>query len=422
VPTPSHTRAIAVAAAVATCLAGLDLAVVSTAMPTVVGQLGGIDLYAWTFTAYLISSTASVLVYGRLADLYGRKRMFLVATGMFLLGSVLCGLSQSMPQLIAFRFVQGLGAGGVYPITLTIIGDAFPLDARARLMGLLAAIWGISALIGPAIGGFLAEQISWRWAFLVNLPLSVLAMVLIARFVQEQVAPRGGRLIPLELLNQRTISVGSINRLLVGIVLFGQTSFVPPLLQGVLGASPTQAGLALAATSIGWPLASHASGRLLLRWGYRGVGLVGSVCLVVGFGALLLIRPDTSLWLATLIQMVIGAGFGFVSPVTLLAMQNAVGWEQRGVVTGVSQFATNVGGTIGVAIAGALFSAGLRLDFTELLSPARRAALDAPQLEQLRTALSQALDPVYWLFVLAAVLATLVMTLQPPGPRASEVT
>jgi MFS family permease len=391
-------------------------------MPTVVGQLGGIELYAWTFSAYLLSSTASVLVYGRLADLYGRKRMFLVATGTFLVGSALCGLAQSTPQLIAFRFIQGLGAGGVYPIVLTIIGDAFPLDARAQLVGVLAAIWGVSALVGPAIGGFLAEQVSWRWAFYVNLPLSILAMVLVARSVHETVSARGDKpLLPLELFKVRTITVGSLNRVLVGVVLVGQTSFVPPLLQGVLGGTPTQAGLALAATSIGWPVASHLSGRLLLPWGYRGVGLLGSALLVIGFGALLLVRPDTSLLMAGLIQVVIGAGFGFVMPVTLLSMQNSVAWQQRGIVTGLNQFASNVGGTFGVAAAGALFSSRLQLDVTDLLAPDHRAALGAVQLDRLSTALAQALEPVYWAFVITSVLAMAAMTLQPSGPVASEV-
>jgi MFS family permease len=410
-----------VAAAVATCLAGLDLAVVSTAMPTVVGQLGGVDLYAWTFSAYLVSSTASVLVYGRLADLYGRKRMFFIATGTFLIGSALCGVAQSMPQLIAFRFIQGLGAGGVYPIVLTIIGDAFPLEARARLMGVLAAIWGISALIGPAIGGFLAEQVSWRWAFYVNLPLSLLAMVLVARAVQEQLGKRDDPFLPLDLLKVRAIGVGALNRALVGVVLFGQTAFVPPLLQGVLGGSPSQAGLALAATSVGWPLASHMSGRWLMRLGYRGVGVLGSILLTIGFGSLLLVRSDTSLAVAALIQVVIGAGFGFVSPVTLLSMQNAVAWQQRGIVTGLSQFASNIGGTLGVAAAGALFTAGLHLDVGSLLAPDRRAALQPEQVEVLRSVLAQALEPVYWTFLVVCVLALGAMLLQPSGPEASEV-
>jgi MFS family permease len=398
------------------------MAVVSTAMPTVIGQLGGLELYAWTFTAYLLSSTATVLVYGRLADVYGRKRMFLVATGIFLVGSALCGLAQTMPQLIAFRFIQGLGAGGVYPITLTIIGDAFPLSARARLMGLLAAIWGISSLVGPAIGGFLAEQVSWRWVFYVNLPLSLLAMALIARFLHERLQPAHGSLLPLELFEQRIITVGVANRLLVGVVLFGQLSFVPPLLQGVIGATPTQAGLALAATSVGWSLASNLSGRLLLGWGYRRVGLLGSALLVLGWWALLVVRPETNLLVVSLIQATIGAGFGITSPVTLLSMQNAVAWNQRGVVTSLNQFATNVGGTVGVAIAGALFSAGLRLDVTDLLAVDRRAALAVPQLQQLSTALAQALEPVYWLFIAVSVLALAALAFLPGGPVASETT
>jgi MFS family permease len=390
-------------------------------MPTVVSQLGGVDLYAWTFTAYLLSSTASVLVYGRLADVYGRRRMFLVATGTFMLGSALCGIAQSMPQLILFRFVQGLGAGGMYPIVLTIVGDTFPLEPRARLMGVLSAIWGVSAVVGPVIGGFLTEQLSWRWAFYVNVPLSLLAMFLVARSVREQVAESVGPLVPLGLLKVRTIAVGTLNRALVGVVLLGQTAFVPPLLQGVLGGTPTQAGLALGATSIGWPVASYLSGRLLLAWGYRGVGLCGSLLLVIGFGALLLVHAETSLYVAALIQLVIGAGFGFVMSVTLLSMQNAVDWQQRGIVTGLSQFATNVGGTVGVAGAGALFTAALHVDVSALLAPTLRAALLPDQLANLSAALEAALEPVYWAFVVTCLLALAVMALQPRGPSASEM-
>jgi predicted MFS family arabinose efflux permease len=256
--------------------------------------------------------------------------------------------------------------------------------------------------------------------FYVNLPLSLLAMALIARFLHERLQPAHGSLLPLELFGQRIISVGVANRLLVGIVLFGQVSFVPPLLQGVIGASPTQAGLALAATSVGWSLASNLSGRLLIGWGYRYVGLLGSVLLVLGFGLLLLVRPDTNLLVVSVVQAIIGAGVGITSPVTLLSMQNAVAWNQRGVVTSLNQFATNVGGTVGVAVAGAVFSAGLRLDVTDLLAPDRRAVLATAQLEQLRTALAQALEPVYWIFIAASVLALAVMTLLPSGPVASE--
>ena len=426
----------------ATCLAVLDLAVVSTAMPTVVTQLGGLELYAWTFSAYLLSSTVAVPIYGKLADLYGRKPTFLVATGIFLVGSALCGLAQSMPQLIAFRLLQGLGGGGVYPITLTIVGDVFDLRDRARLLGILAAIWGISAVVGPAVGGFLTEQLSWRWAFLLQLPLALLAMLCIARFFHERlqqtsrhfdvlgavllaaatatlllsVQTPGGLvaspvwvaltvafvlherraadpLIPLRLFQVRLVAVGSLACLLVGVVLFGQESFAPPLLQGVLGASPTVAGLTLSCMSIGWPIAANICGRMIVRWGYRSTGLLGGALLVVGFVALRQVDAHTSLAVAALIQVILGAGFGFVSPVSLLSMQNAVDWTERGVATGLNQFATNLGGALGVAAAGALFADSLR----------QGAVLEA------------ALAPVFWLFLLTSIVSLAVLALLPRG-------
>src|SRR5918911_878520 len=180
-PTPASSRTtqgIALGAAVATFLSGLDNAVVATAAPTVVGDLGGLNRYAWVFTAYLLSSTASVPLYGKLADLYGRKRVFLAATSTFVLGSALCGLAPSMDALIGFRFVQGLGAGGLYPLTLVIIGDVFPLQQRARLLGLFSALWGVADVLGPGVGGLLTEQVSWRWVFYLNLPLGIASMAL----------------------------------------------------------------------------------------------------------------------------------------------------------------------------------------------------------------------------------------------------
>src|SRR5438105_7036942 len=180
-------RLITVALFVATFLVSLDASVVSTAMPTVIGQIGGIQLYAWVFSAYLLSSTVSMPIYGKLADLFGRKPVLLSGTALFLGGSMLCGQSQTMEQLIAFRLLQGLGAGGMLPITQTILGDIFPLEQRARITGLFSTVWGVSGLLGPAVGGFLTEHVSWRWVFYVNFPLCVLSMLLIWSFLHERV-------------------------------------------------------------------------------------------------------------------------------------------------------------------------------------------------------------------------------------------
>src|SRR5919199_3750644 len=181
----SERRLITLALFVATFLVSLDASVVATAMPTVIGQIGGIHLYAWVFSAYLLTSTVTVPIYGKLADLYGRKPVFLASTAIFLVGSMLCGQAQTMEQLIAFRLVQGVGAGGVLPMNQTILGDIYPLDQRARITGLFSTIWGVAALLGPAIGGFLTEHVSWRWVFYVNFPLCVIAIGLVSSFLHE---------------------------------------------------------------------------------------------------------------------------------------------------------------------------------------------------------------------------------------------
>src|SRR5438105_11147787 len=187
----SERRLITLALFVATFLVALDTSVIATAMPTVIGQIGGIQLYAWVFSAYLLTSTVSVPIYGKLADLYGRKPVYLAATSIFLVSSMLCGQSQTMEQLIAFRLLQGFGAAGMLPITQTILGDIFPLEQRARITGLFSSVWGVSGLLGPAIGGFLTEHVSWRWVFYVNFPLCVLSIVLIWKFLHERIQRRG---------------------------------------------------------------------------------------------------------------------------------------------------------------------------------------------------------------------------------------
>jgi EmrB/QacA subfamily drug resistance transporter len=470
----SERRMVTVALFVSTFLVALDTSVVSTAMPTVIGQIGGIQLYAWVFSAYLLTSTVTVPIYGKLADLYGRKPVFLAAIIIFLIGSMLCGQAQTMEELIAFRLLQGLGAGGVLPINQTILGDIYPLEQRARITGVFSTIWGVSGLLGPAIGGFLTEHVSWRWVFYVNFPLCILAIVLLAKFFHEHLERHSHRidvlgalslsgavalflvglqasgnvelqflfyagaailvpifvwqerrapepLVPLWLFGRRAIGVSTLGGLLMGFVLYGESTFVPPYIQGVMGATPTISGFVLAGSSIGWPIASTIGGRLLLRSGFRGPCLIGGVVLTVGFVLLMLMQPDSSLWLPTAIQFVLGVGFGFYTVATILAAQTAVGWEHRGVVTSATQFARNIGGTVGVSIAGALFAAGLMnalggVNPNDLLAPEARAALSSTELSALQEVLAASLKNVYMLFAIVAAAATVVGLWLPGGP------
>ncbi|HET6316502.1 MAG TPA: MDR family MFS transporter, partial [Chloroflexota bacterium] len=458
----SERRLVTLALFVATFLVALDTSVVSTAMPTVIGQIGGIHLYAWVFSAYLLTSTITVPICGKLADLYGRKPVFLTSVVIFLIGSMACGQSQTMEQLIAFRLLQGLGAGGVLPINQTILGDVYPLEQRARITGLFSTIWGVSGLLGPAIGGFLTEHVSWRWVFYVNFPLCILSIVLLSAFFHERLQRRRHSidvlgaatlsasvtmllvglqasdnpglqialyalaaalvpvfvwqerrapepLVPLWLFGRRAIGVSTLGGLLMGFALYGQSTFVPPYVQGVMGASPTISGFVLAGSSIGWPIASTIGGRLLLRTGFRVPCLIGGVVLTVGFVMLLFVAPDSGLWLPLVIQCVLGFGFGFYTVATVLAAQSAVGWEHRGVVTSASQFSRSIGGTVGVSIAGALFTAGLTtavgagFNPNDLLSPDVRATLSATDLGFLQAVLAGALKNVYVLFVAVGV-------------------
>ena len=468
----SGRRLVTIALFVSTFLVSLDTSVIATAMPTVIGQIGGIQLYAWVFSAYLLTSTVSVPIYGKLADLYGRKPVFLVATTIFLVSSMLCGQSQSMEQLIVFRLLQGVGAGGMLPITQTVLGDLYSLEERARITGLFSSVWGISGLLGPAIGGFLTEHASWRWAFYVNSPLCILSILLIGRFLHERIEHKRHRidylgaiilsaavvallvglqnqtlelylvaavlvpvfvwqerratepLVPLYLFGQRIIGVSTLGAVFTGWLLFSQTTFLPPFVQGVLGATPTIAGFVMAGSSIGWPLASWVGGRLVLRWGFRASCMLGAVVLATGYALLWRMPPDAPLWYPTLTQFITGAGFGFASLVFILAAQNAVGWQQRGVVTGANQFARSIGGTIGVSIAGAIFSSGVAaaaaagagVSANDLLSPTVRAALPVAQLQLLEGALVGALHSVYLLLIGIALATLVVAALLPGGP------
>jgi EmrB/QacA subfamily drug resistance transporter len=471
----SERRLITVALFVATFLVSLDASVVATAMPTVIGQIGGIQLYAWVFSAYLLTSTVTVPIYGKLADLYGRKPVFLVSIALFMVGSMLCGQSQSMEQLIAFRLVQGVGAGGVLPINQTILGDVYPLEERARITGVFSTIWGVSGLLGPAIGGFLTEHVSWRWVFYVNFPLCVLSMLLIWKFLHERIEHRGHRidylgavalsacvaslllglqetddpqlaivlyvlaavlvpvfiwqerratepLVPLWLFGRRQIGVSTLGGLLLGWALYGQSTFLPPYVQGVMGATPTISGFILAGSSVSWPLASAIGGRVLLRVGFRLPCVVGGVLLTIGFALLLLVTPDSSLIVPLAITAVLGLGFGLYAVTTILAAQSAVGWEHRGVVTSASQFSRNIGGTIGVSVAGALFTAGVMqasssgVNPNDLLAPEVRATLSPAMLAMLQELLASSLRSVYVLFIGIAAVSTLVAAFLPGGP------
>ncbi len=403
---------VTLATLVGTFLAALDSTVVGTAMPTVIGELGGLELYPWAFASYLLAATVTGPIFGKLSDTYGRKPVYLAGIFLFLLGSVLCGTSQSMGALILFRTLQGLGAGAVQPVAITIMGDIFELETRARVQGLFGAVWGISAVIGPAAGGFITDLISWRWVFYVNVPFGIVAAVLLAATLTESFERRerspdylgtallaGGLVavllallsgdlsvatlalffggvgvlslfviverrvadpvVTLDLFSERIIAVSALGNVAMGGVLLGVSVYVPLFVQGALGGTAITAGAAVASLSIGWPVGSFVGGRLLLLTGYRATLLLGSALLAVGSALCVPMDGGTSLAYVVVAVVVIGLGLGFSSTSYLVSVQNAVPWRRRGVATSSVVFFRTVGGSLGVAIMGAFLNASL---------------------------------------------------------------
>jgi EmrB/QacA subfamily drug resistance transporter len=400
-----------------TALVAIDATVIATAVPSVVAELGGFSEFPWLFSVYLLAQAVTVPVYGKLADVFGRKPVMLVGIGLFLVGSILCGIAWSMGALIAFRAVQGLGAGAVQPMSMTIVGDLYSLEERAKVQGYIASVWGISSVVGPTLGGVFSEYVSWRWIFWVNIPLCLIAAATIGlRFTErlERRRPRvdyagagvltvaltllilgvleGGQawawsspqsiavlaagavllvlfvlierraadpVVPLRLLRNRLLVATNLVAACVGAVLMGLTSYVPTFVQVVLGTGPLVAGFALAALTLGWPISASQSGRVYLRLGFRATALIGATVVAIGSALLLLLDESSSVPQVGAASFVIGLGMGFAAAPTLIAAQSAVRWQQRGVVTGTNMFFRSAGSAVGVAVFGAIVNATL---------------------------------------------------------------
>lgn len=440
-------------------VAALDSTVVGTAMPTIIGQLGGIEQYGWVFAAYLLTATTSVPIFSTLADQYGRKPIFLLGLALFVGGSALCGLSGSMTELIVFRAVQGLGAGAVQPIAFTIVGDIFEPRQRARMQGLFSSVWGVAAVVGPIVGGIVTGTIGWRWAFYLNVPVGLLAAVLITTFLRETSERRRHRLdlvgattltggvallllfasevseagpaqptvalvllasvallvafvrnetraveplISTALLRRPIVTAGLVVGSLAGIVMFGLTAYVPPLVQGVGGGTPLEAGLAVGAMSLGWPLGSIVAGRAILRVGVRPVVLVGTSLLLVGSGLLVAAGAVASFSLAAGAAAIVGLGMGLTTTPLLVGVQTAVVWSERGQATGLLQFSRTIGGAVGTGLLGALLSAAVGPTASAILDPIARARIPRAELEGVKAALGAGLTSIYAVLAVAA--------------------
>ena len=399
----------------ATGLVAIDATIVATAVPSIVEDIGGFASFPWLFSAYLLAQAVSVPVYAKLSDVVGRKPIILGGIGLFLLGSILCGLAWSMPALIAFRVLQGLGAGAVQPVAITIAGDIYTLAERAKVQGYLASVWAVSSVVGPTLGGVFASLGIWRWIFLINIPLCLIAAWMLLRTFHENVertkhridyagaglltislsllilgALQGGQawpwdspisfavfgggallfvvfllverkaaepVLPPWVVSRRLLATTAMVAFGVGAVMLGITTYVPTFLEGSLKTSPLLAGLALAALTIGWPISASQAGRFYLRIGFKNTAIIGIVITVIGSAVLALTAPTPNIILVAMACFVVGLGLGLVATPSLIAAQTSVEWKERGVVTGTNLFARSIGSSIGVAVFGAIANA-----------------------------------------------------------------
>jgi EmrB/QacA subfamily drug resistance transporter len=401
-----------------TFLAAIEATIVATAMPTVVTQLGGLAHYSWVFSAYILTSTVTMPLWGKLSDLHGRRRFYLASIGVFLFGSALCGMAQSMPQLIACRALQGIGAGGLLPLGMTILGDLYTLQERGKAQALLSGAWGLASILGPLVGGSVTDHFSWRWVFYLNLPFGAVAAALVGANLID--APRHGRaridyrgavlmaacvtllllalgqtgtreavltpwqvvalyagslalgygfvrlessseepIVPFELMRDPLVAATILAGFLVGIAMFGVLTFVPLFVQSALGGTASDAGRALSPLLLGWVVMSVVTGRLLPRVGFRPIILGGLALVCLGFLGLLRVDRSTGMGPLAIDLGLMGMGMGMTLLSLLLALQHAVPQKRLGVATSLGQFTRSVGAAVGVAMMGAILAASL---------------------------------------------------------------
>lgn len=401
----------------------VEATIVSTAMPSIAAELGGFSRYSWIFSAYLLMSTVTVLIYGKLADIFGRKPIFFIGLTIFLIGSLLCGFSTTMEQLIIYRLVQGLGAGAVMPIATTIVGDIYSTEERAKIQGYLSSVWGISAVSGPVIGGLIVQYMDWKYVFWVNIPLGLLAMAGIYLFLQEPKMERkvsidfagailltlalssilfwlveGGQsfgrlsaisylliivsailfiafifverkteepMMPFAIWKNPVILYANLVSLTTGVILIGVSSYLPTFVTGVMEERAIIAGFTLTAMSIGWPIASSVAGHLLIRYGTFKVSFAGGISLVIGSLMFVWMTGDSGPLWAAVSSFFVGIGMGLTSTSFIVTIQGAVGREQRGAATAANMFMRNFGNTVGAAIFGAVLNATLLMSYSK---------------------------------------------------------
>lgn len=448
-------------------LAAIESTIVATAMPTVVEHLGGLDHYSWVFTAYILTSTVTIPLWGRLSDLYGRRRFYMAAVGAFLLGSMLSGVSGSMGQLVLFRAVQGIGAGGLLPLGMTIIADLYTLEERPRAQSLFSIVWGVASIAGPLAGGFITDHFSWRWVFYLNLPFGIAAASLVWHALRDQERHRQHALdvrgalvltaaitlvllaleglgamdrflptgwlvasavasaalmvwfvrieraapepiLPLDLFGNRHVATATLTGFLTGTAMFGLLSYVPLFVQSALGRSATDAGMTLTPVLLGWVTMSLVTARVLPRVGARPLVMTGLTCLTLGFVGLLQISRGSPMWVLRADLGLMGVGMGMTMLSLLLVQQNAVTVDRLGTATSLGQFSRSIGGAFGVALMGSVMG----------LSMAQATGL--PEALALERGLRHAFAAGAFVALAALVSSWLMPAAFPRTPRASN--
>ncbi|MEM6049834.1 MDR family MFS transporter [Erwinia sp. P7711] len=462
-PQVTHRHWILVAAMLAMFMAAIEVTIVATAMPTIIAELGGFSQFGWVFSIYLLTQAVSVPVYGRLGDLWGRKRVFFIGTSLFLLGSVLCGFATNMAWLILFRAFQGLGAGAIMPLTSTIIADVYPPKERASIQGWLSSVWGIAAITGPLTGAWIVQHLNWALIFWVNVPIGIVSMLMLARWFPESHNEKGQKLnlagsawlmltvsalltallqaeslgywavaliagalvagmallrhereadeplFPMAIWRSRTLVAGNAGNLAIGAAMMGISAFLPTLIQGVNGGTPLQAGSALAMMSIGWPLASTLSGRLMQKTSYRFTAQTGSVLLILGTSLLLTLHSSSSVLHAAISAFVIGTGMGMTSTTFLIAVQNTAEFSIRGICTASIMFSRMLGSALGTAVMGAVLNYNLMVRLPGHNDPVQQI-MSQPQREGLgqgvlHSMVNEVAYSLHWVFVVSVGIA-----------------
>jgi EmrB/QacA subfamily drug resistance transporter len=422
---PAKSRNLIISASLlALFLGALDALVMAAAMPTIVEDLGGLHLYSWVYTAYLLARTVSLPIFGKLADIYPTKPLYIVSILIFIVASLAAGFAKSMFFLIVFRAIQGIGAGGNFALVYIVLADISPPEERGKIYSLGSFVWGLASVLGPTMGGFIAAYFSWPWIFFINVPLGVLSLAGVSLFLHETrekkknaaidytgaltltitilallfifllvgrnyawhspliltlcavtiifgvlfyLAERGAEepILPIEFFIIRGFSVGNAAVFMSSFAIFGFFGFAPLFIQGALGKSPVAVGTAVLSLSLGWSIGSLVLGRFVHRWGTRKSSIAGAVLLAVGCAFTLTFSTATTIVTCFWVFALVGVGMGFVSLATVLVVQNSVEASDLGVATSSHQFSRNLGSTVGIGICGSIFTTAFS---TELLS------------------------------------------------------